>query len=170
MIILFKLLAFSILNMLRGADKIKRVVCAALMAMVLDFGQFSPDSIVMFALLWLGFMPGWCLALTAGNGPRDWMDKFKPAGWIIGLMGNPENIYLYGAIGTFVRSLCFIPAIVFAHSNFVPFVVLFFALGFTFSYFLGGLIARKITKLEPFNVRIGEGFSAAFLASALIVG
>lgn len=151
---------FALFNALRGSAKIDRITCAALMALALS----GWHNITLFLLIWVGFIPAWCLAVVSGTGPRDW-NKFKPSYYVLQWL-KPRNIYVYGAIGTFVRSFCFWPSIVFIH-GFTPLTVVF-SVGFTLSYYIGGLMGRLFPKIQDQNVRIGEALSALCLGWVLM--
>jgi hypothetical protein len=121
--------------------------------------------VILFALIWLGFLKGWSLGIIAGHG-RDWYEKFKPSGWVLSLI-NPRNIHVYHCIGMAIRSLCFVPAIFWVHTyNFIPYVVLF-VLGWVASYAIGGLMQRHIKALDSWGTRIAEMLSACVLYGVL---
>lgn len=151
---------FAAINALRGNATISRITCASLMAVVLAGWEY----IILFALIWLGFVNGWSLGIVAGYG-RDWYQKFKPSGWILSLI-NPSNIYVYHCIGMGIRSLMFAPAIVWQHGlNALP-VVCLFVVGWVASYGIAGIIQRKFN--TSWGTRIAEMLSAAVLWAALV--
>lgn len=179
MIELIPLVAFPLLRMLDGADKISRTWMCLGMAIASTGGWQSLNEIihiaVMFpALLWV-FSYGWSLSAIHGDEPMtDWDMKFAPSGdflsvvydntrWLERMMDIKSYRRILGALGWMPRIFMtfWLPCAVAGN----VWAVIPLALLWGWCYYLGGVIGRLVKR--DIGTRIGEGLSALMLAWAL---
>lgn len=162
-------MAFPVLRMLDGCDKIPRWAMCLGMAIAYDLTTPSGDhsALAMFpALLW-AYSYGWSFsAIHRENSIIDWSNKFRPSGSFISSAARFSCLQYYrvlGALGWMPRIFmtfwlpCAIAGNVWA--------VIPLALLWGWCYYVGGVMER-LFKLTC-GVRIAEGLTGLMLAVAL---
>ena len=163
-------MAFPVLRMLDGCDKIPRWAMCLGMAIAYDLTTPSGDysALALFpALLW-AYSYGWSFSAVHGQDPLgDWCRKFRPSGDIVwSASKHIRNPYVLGAIAWNLRILmtfwlpCAIAGNVWA--------VIPLALLWGWCYWIGGVIGRLVKR--DIGVRIGEGLTGLMLGVAFIGG